>query len=223
MWETVTPEPITNSPGTPVRTLEVHALQCIRGDRVLFSGLNFSIESGEVLQIEGHNGCGKTTLLRVLSGLTLPSEGEVYWCGSNIRDSYAEFLADAAYVGHSNGIKDELTPVENLNIAQALGRPRHEADPAVALEKLGLIDIEARPCRTLSAGQQRRVALARLLLTDAPLWILDEPFTALDKKGRRLIEELLIDHANRGGMVAVTTHHILELHFSQVRPLYLGD
>ena len=203
--------------------LDIEGLSFIRNDREIFTDLNFSIQSGQILQVEGHNGSGKTTLLRILCGLTLPSEGEIRWCGERIRDNLAEYNAELAYVGHAPGIKDELTPVENLDLVTRMESPREGADAERVLERLRLPAFcDDVPCRNLSAGQRRRVALGRLLMLDASLWILDEPFTALDRDGRRLVEELLAEHAGRGGMAVLTTHHAVNVDGCTVQGLQLG-
>lgn len=193
-----------------------------RNDRPLFRQLDFAIERGEVLQIEGRNGCGKTTLLRVLCGLSQPSEGELLWNGSNVREVLPEYLGELAYVGHLAGLKEDLTPYENLEAAAAIGRGAG-LEPLAALDRVALpAGHEEVSVRTLSAGQRRRVALARLLVSGATLWIADEPFTALDRQGRQLVEELLSEHAAAGGMAVLTTHHAVELDGCTVRNLHLG-
>ncbi len=203
--------------------VEAVGLAISRNDRYIFTDLNFSLEAGQILQVEGHNGSGKTTMLRILCGLTLPTEGEIRWCGENIRKNLAEYHARLAYVGHAPGIKDELTPLENLNLARDMDRPRDGADAEQVLERLQLpAYCDEVPCRNLSAGQRRRVALGRLLMLDAQLWVLDEPFTALDPAGRRLVEELLSEHAKAGGMAVMTTHHVVNLEGCTVQRLQLG-
>lgn len=188
-------------------TLTVENLQCIRDDRVLFEGLNFTLHSGQILQIEGRNGSGKTSLLRILCGLTLATEGIVLWKNQDIQATRTEFCAELSYIGHTPGIKQELTPLENLAISRALGAQITAISAQEALTTVGLYGFEDVPTRNLSAGQQRRVALARLLIHQTQLWILDEPFTALDKTAIGMVESLLDDHARRGGMVIVTSHH----------------
>ena len=187
--------------------LNIKHLQCIRDDRVLFDDLNFSLDSGHLIQIEGRNGSGKTSLLRILCGLTLPTEGTVYWNNEDIQETQSSYWASLAYIGHHPAVKAELTPLENLAMARALSIKPNSISLLEALDKVGLYGFEDVPARTLSAGQQRRVALARLLVNEAKLWILDEPFTALDKAAIRMIETLLDEHARQGGMAVLTSHH----------------
>ena len=187
--------------------LNIKDLQCIRDDRVLFEDLNFSLDSGQLLQIEGRNGSGKTSLLRILCGFTLPTEGAVYWKDEDIQEIQSNYCANLAYIGHHPGVKAELSPLENLAMAQTLSISPRSIGLDEALDKVGLYGFEDVPARTLSAGQQRRVALARLLVNEAKLWILDEPFTALDKAAIAMIETLLDEHASNGGMAVLTSHH----------------
>jgi heme exporter protein A len=201
----------SESPAPVATVLEAVDLECIRSDRTLFSGLSFALESSQVLQVDGPNGSGKTSLLRMLCGLTLPSQGEVRWCGQDIQRVRSEFLSQVLYVGHAHGVKDELTALENLKMARALGRARQDASLEQALEYVGLYGFEDLPVRKLSAGQRRRVALARLLVCEARLWVLDEPFTALDKTGIKAMEALVEAHSAAEGMVIVTTHQPINL------------
>jgi heme exporter protein A len=194
-------------------SLKVENLQCIRDDRVLFENLNFSISNGELLQIEGHNGSGKTSLLRILCGLSLSADGIVFWNNENIQDIKPSYYSNLIYIGHHNGIKRELTPLENLAIARALANNPSSMELEEALDKVGLYGFEDVATGTLSAGQQRRVALARLLINKAPLWILDEPFTALDKTAVADLEKLLDDHAQQGGMAILTSHHHIKCQY----------
>lgn len=191
--------------------LEVKQLYCERDDRVLFDNLNFSLNAGEVLQIEGANGSGKTTLLRILSGLTGNYEGDIFWRGELRSHARESFNRSLLYFGHQPGVKAILTPLENLQWYAAM-HPSIDAERIMpALEKVELRGYEDVPCHTLSAGQNRRVSLARLYLSDAPLWILDEPFTAIDKQGVSQKEQLIQHHADQGGAVILTTHHELSL------------
>ena len=201
--------------------LEVKDLFCERDERVLFEGLSFCLNPGEIIQVEGPNGSGKTTLLRILSGLSQAYEGGVLFNGqprSSIRD---EFLASLLYFGHLPGVKATLTPEENLRWYCALHPHTRTAGIAQALVNVGLYGYEDVPCHSLSAGQNRRVSLARLYLSNAPLWILDEPFTAIDKRGVVRKEALIARHAEQGGSVILTTHHELGIR-DNLRQVSLG-
>ena len=202
--------------------LEVIDLFCERDERVLFEDLNFSIHPGEVLQVEGPNGSGKTTLLRILSGLSRAYEGQLRWKGQSIDDGRDDFLESLLYFGHLPGVKATLTPEENLRWYAALHPQTDSFSERIfdALEKVGLCGYEDVPCHSLSAGQNRRVSLARLYLSHAPLWILDEPFTAIDKRGVAAKEALIEAHADKGGSVILTTHH--ELLIKNLRQVSLG-
>lgn len=190
--------------------LQALNLECLRGESLLFEGLSFGVAAGEILQIAGMNGSGKTSLLRILAGLSLPSEGEVLWRGENIAERRATFFAETAYLGHHLGLKTELSVAENLSLALALkGMAPSSGSPA--LVQVGLADRADALVRTLSAGQRQRVALARMLASDALLWILDEPFTALDASGVALVKRLLEEHAARGGLAVLTSHQAVEL------------
>ncbi|MBS2693449.1 cytochrome c biogenesis heme-transporting ATPase CcmA, partial [Salmonella enterica subsp. enterica serovar 1,4,[5],12:i:-] len=159
--------------------LEAKSLSCVRDERILFSELSFSVQPGDIIQVEGPNGAGKTSLLRILAGLARPDDGEVCWRGRNTLRDRAGYQQDLLFIGHQPGIKAVLTPFENLQFYQAV---RGAAEPQAiwrALEQVGLVGYEDLPVAQLSAGQQRRVALARLWLSAAPLWILDEPLTAI--------------------------------------------
>ena len=203
--------------------LEVVDLECVRGDRRLFSGLTFSLQPGELLHLHGHNGSGKTTLMRAICGLIRPTAGRVAWKGRDSRKLAEEFSGDLLYVGHKNGIKGDLTGVENLHLAAVLdGLDVAEADAWEALDRMGLKGHEDLPSRVLSQGQKRRVALARLLLSKAPLWILDEPFTALDKAAVGFLQSVIRDHVDAGGLVILTTHQEVSLTRGQVKQLQLG-
>ena len=202
--------------------LSAVGLTCVRDDRVLFRDLSLSVAPGDVLQVDGRNGSGKTSLLRILCGLSLPAEGQVLWDGEPIARVRSDFLLDLAYLGHAPGVKLELTPIENLRIARALKRPREDVGLDQALERLGLLGFEDVPARTLSAGQCRRVALARLIVTRARLWILDEPFTAIDRRGVTDIETLISEHTHEGGMVVLTSHHPVRLPDCRVDSVHLS-
>jgi heme exporter protein A len=192
--------------------LEVSNLGCSRGDHRLFCGLNFSLDSGQIMQVQGENGSGKTSLLRTLCGFMMPDEGDVVWNGENIRDLDEEYYAEILYLGHLNAIKDELSALENLRISAGLsGVVLEEGEAIAALRRIGLRGRETLPTKVLSQGQRRRVALARLMVSDARLWILDEPLTALDARAVGLIQELIAEHLARQGMVIFTTHQPLQV------------
>jgi heme exporter protein A len=192
--------------------LEVIGLGCIRGDRRLFKDLNFSAERGELIEIRGANGSGKTSLLRILCGLAQPAEGEVRWQGQNIRSLGEEYFGAVAYVAHQNGVKDELTAIENLRIASGvagIGLGKKEAQEVLA--RIGLRRETHLPARFLSAGERRRLALARLLVTRARLWILDEVLTSLDNAAIDLAHQFIGDHLRDGGMAIIATHQDLNI------------
>jgi heme exporter protein A len=190
-------------------TLRVEELCCIRDQRVLFKNLNFQLHSGECLQVEGLNGTGKTSLLRILCGLLSPQAGQIYWQDEAIHDNRPHYHSDLLYIGHTPGLKDELSPLQNLAFYTALNRYSQRFN--TALEQVGLFGYEDVPVRSLSAGQKRRVALARLWLSDAPLWILDEPLTAIDSDGVTHLEARLTQHCAQGGCIALTSHQTLNL------------
>lgn len=203
--------------------LEVNNLECIRGDRSLFSELGFSLDAGELLHLQGHNGSGKTTLLRTLCGLIAPSAGAVNWNAKNIRRQREEFASEMLFLGHLNGLKDDLTAVENLRIlCQLDGLAIGDEVLWQVLEKMGLYGHEDLPVRVLSQGQKRRVSLARLLLSKSPLWLLDEPFTALDKAAVEFLQTVIADHIKQGGLVILTTHQDVALTTGEVKQLRLG-
>jgi len=204
--------------------LAVSQLAAARGDRTLFSGVNFTLAAGELLEVVGANGSGKTTLLRVLCGLMQPVEGEVRWNGENIRALHEDFHSDLAYVGHLNGVKDDLTPLENVAFARALSaEPRTAATAAQALSALGLTKQQQRlPSKVLSQGQKRRVALARALFSRAKLWIFDEPFAALDVAAVGLVAERMSTHARAGGVLVLSSHQEVAFDVVQRRQLRLG-
>ena len=194
-------------------SLQAHSLTCVRGDLQLFADLSFDIQSGDALWVAGTNGSGKTSLLRMLCGLAVPAAGEVRWHGRNIHSLRDEFCSKLVYIGHANGVKDDLLAWENLVISTTLaGSPVTEDEAHEALQQLGLGRAADLPTRALSQGQRKRVALARLSLgMGMPLWILDEPFTALDKSAVAALCGTISRHLAGGGMVIYTTHQEIDL------------
>lgn len=186
--------------------LECKALACERDGRVLFENLDLSVATGDVVQIEGPNGCGKTTLLRALTTLLPDYEGDIHWRGESIRRVRRDYLSNLLFIGHLPGVKNTLTPRENLAFLTRLHQNASLADIDEALAQVGLYGYEDMPGHQLSAGQLRRIALARLYITRAQVWVLDEPYTAIDKQGIANLETLLIEHARQGGCVIMTTH-----------------
>jgi heme exporter protein A len=186
-------------------------LGCERDERVLFAHLDFSVAAGDVLHVQGANGSGKTTLLRILCGLNADYTGDVLWQGSSTRAVRETFLASIFYLGHAPAINRTLTPLENLRWFCASSGFNDDAAIRTALKEAELAGYDDIPCYQMSAGQQRRVSLARLALTRAALWILDEPFTALDRKGVAELEARIAGFARGGGAVLLTTHHPLQL------------
>jgi heme exporter protein A len=187
--------------------LEGLELACVRGERTLFGHLNFTLGEGEILLVQGANGSGKTSLLRMVCGLLTPAFGEVRWFGENMAADRESFHADLTYLGHMPAVKDDLTAAENLQFACRLSGeiPASELVES-ALAHLGLSHCMDLPVKVLSQGQRRRVALARLLMAKTRLWVLDEPLAALDQSAVRLVESLLGEHLRKGGMALLTTH-----------------
>lgn len=189
--------------------LEAKSLHCVRAERTLFSELSFKVYPGEIVQVEGPNGVGKTSLLRILAGLARPDAGEVHWLGRNTLRDRARYHQDLLFLGHQPGINAILSPFENLLFFQAARCSADRHTLWQALDQVGLVGYEDVPVAQLSAGQQRRVALSRLWLSDCPLWILDEPLTAIDKQGVAGLISLFEQHAQQGGMILLTTHQDL--------------
>lgn len=195
-------------------------LSCIKQDRVLFEHLNVSFRRGDIIQVEGPNGAGKTSLLRILAGLAKPSEGEVRYNGVSIDEDPESYHQGLLYLGHKAGVKAELTAQENLEFNLAL----HQQSTAQAesmLASVGLLAFEDSLAAQLSAGQHRRIALAQLWNSSADIWILDEPFTAIDVKGVAALEEKILAHADQGGCVILTTHQALSIDPARVKSLKL--
>lgn len=204
--------------------LSAHGLACERGERLLFRNLDFELGTGEALLVRGGNGRGKTSLLRILCGLSAPAAGEVRWRGEAVGRAREQYGREMAYVGHANGIKDDLTPLENLRLAAALGGRALDSDAAqAALAQVGLARCVDLPARVLSFGQRRRVALAGLATAGALLWILDEPLTGLDVDGVAMVEAMIGEHVRAGGLAVMTTHQPLRLDGLVPQTLSVGD
>lgn len=191
----------------------------MRDHTPLFSGLSFKVEAGTITQIGGENGSGKTSLLRILTGLASAESGQVLWRGEPIQKKRAGYAEALTFIGHLPGIKVQLSPLENL---RWLSPSADKRDCLHVLAEVGLRGYEDSPCYALSAGQKRRVALARLYLEQSQIWILDEPFTAIDKKGVERLEALIVSHAKKGGAVILTTHHELKLGAARFQQILLG-
>lgn len=206
--------------------LEANEISVWRGDNLLLNNVSFTLNAGEVLQVQGANGSGKTTLLRIVCGLGLADDGQVYWCGESIEKNRDQYYENLLYLGHKPGIKPALSAIENLRIFTLLnGRSasaKNDADIEQSLDELSLTSKAHLPCRALSAGQQRRVALARLVLQTAKLWVLDEPLTSLDKAGLALVEQRMAAHAHSGGSILLTTHAPVNIEGVKVGTLELG-
>lgn len=188
--------------------LEARGIECVRGDRTLFSGLDLALRPGQLMRVMGANGVGKTSLLRILCGLRAPNQGAVLWSGRPIGKVREDFHGNLLYVGHLSGLKDDFSAIENLTGSSAVdGGHADQSAIMQALDVLGVAHCSRIPVRQLSQGQKRRVTLARLLLAAGrPIWILDEPFNALDVRAVALVEGLLTAHAAAGGTVVFTTH-----------------
>jgi heme exporter protein A len=203
--------------------LEAVNLGCVRGDRRLFKGLNFSLAAGELIELRGPNGSGKTSLLRIISGLASPAEGEVRWQGESIGALEENYSRAVAYLAHQNGVKDELSALENLRISSGVaGNVLSKSEAEQILDKVGLSRQQHLPARSLSAGQRRRVALGRLLTSKAPLWILDEVLTSLDDAAIKLSRRFISDHLAKGGLAIIATHQDLDLAAERIQRIELS-
>lgn len=189
---------------------------------MLFEQLDLNIAAGQLLQIAGKNGAGKSSLLRILAGLAQPEEGQLYFRQAVLREVSSEYAANLCYIGHHSGVHEQLTARENIRFWHAATDERQPLDDYALLGQLGLAGLEDVPCRMLSAGQQRRVSLARLWFTRRQLWILDEPFTALDQAAIAMLQQHFLAHLQQGGAIVLTTHQKLTLVFEQLISLELA-
>ncbi len=203
--------------------LQARNLTYERNDNELFCDLNFSLRAGEMLQVKGANGSGKTSLLRLLCQLSLPEEGTFFWYGEELKHVIHQYLREVIYIGHNQGVKNELTVRENLNIFNALSEQPTKTPISQVIEIFGLAEHEDSILHRLSAGQKRRVALARLLLHEKKLWILDEPQTALDRIGLSLLENLYQQHIHQGGMIIIATHQPINAVGINIKSLLIGE
>jgi heme exporter protein A len=191
--------------------LQVDKVHIWRGDRHVLKGVSMQAGPGELVHVAGPNGTGKTTLLRVITGLLHPEQGRVTWCAKAINRTRAEYLEQLAYLSHEPALKGDLTALENLRFAVGLRRRISSVELGEALSRAGVAHCAGLPARALSAGQRRRVAMARVLAMRASLWLLDEPFTNLDKQGAELVSELLLAHVRGGGLAVVVAHQDLRV------------
>ncbi len=190
----------------------VSNLSCSKGDKRLFSGVSFTLQPGQWLHLEGDNGVGKTSLLRLACGLSALENGEITWNNQSVSKNPQTFRANLAYLGHQLALKDDLSPLENLQTDAAIvGRQLTASDAKQALAQMGLRGRENLPVRVLSQGQKRRTALARLLVSSAKLWVLDEPFVALDSMAQNALSEVINAHLAKEGMVLLTSHQAVSL------------
>ncbi len=196
--------------------LSAHNLTLIRGESCLFKDLSFTLNSGELLVLEGQNGSGKTSLIRAILGMLNFESGEIFWNDISIKKQRQEFHRSIIWLSHRTGLKKDLTLLENLSFECSL-RSKFEDELSKILKKLNIFDLKDLPIRSMSAGQQRRVALARLLLFDAPIWLLDEPFTNLDDKGQAIVLDLINSHLSSGGICVIAAHQEFNIDATKVK------
>jgi heme exporter protein A len=202
----------------------LHQVQCLRGERELFKSVNANLNAGDILRIEGSNGSGKTSLLRIVAGLSAPASGEIRWHDENITELSEEYFRELLYIGHFAAVKDDLTVLENLLLALELAaEPSTRTDAQAALAEAGLRDRFHLPAKYLSQGQRRRVALARLQLSKRLLWVLDEPFTALDVGAVGWVAKLIAGQLTNNGIVLFTTHQDVVIPGHTPKTLQLGS
>lgn len=198
-------------------------LQCVRGYNALFTALSFKVGSASALQLVGKNGAGKTSLLRILAGLSQPEQGTIFWNGSPITDIDFEYFSSLSYLGHKIALKDSLTAKENLSFLGSLAAGNPAISVAQSLHIMQVTALADCLCFQLSAGQRQRIALARILRSNARLWLLDEPASALDSAGIALLEHIMMIHINAGGMIIYSSHQPLNIVNKSHQKLYLSD
>lgn len=203
--------------------LQAKNLSCIRNEIELFTDLNFAMQAGDIMQIKGLNGSGKTSLIRILAGLALADAGQLYWQGHAINHSHSNYFANLAYIGHTPGVKKELTVLENLKFFHSLAAQTLSCNFQAAIEQVGLGLYRDTQVGRLSAGQCRRVALARLVLHTKKLWILDEPQASLDVDGLKILEQMIANHIKNNGMLVITTHQSINLPDANIKIIELSQ
>ncbi len=202
--------------------LIVKNLTCLRNHRLLFRGINFTLNPGEVLHIHGENGVGKSSLLRILCGLLEPAEGEILWQGQLSSADSIQYKRNIGYLGHKLGLKDRLTVAENIKIfIDSKNTEQREQLIDEVLNRMGIFNLKNHLCETLSAGQKQRTAISRLLAKKCTVWLLDEPFTSIDIAGIDVLETVIQEHINEGGIVVLTSHQPVELKEISIQMLYL--
>jgi len=203
--------------------LTAQGLACLRGDRLLFKNVGFELSAGGLMYVLGENGSGKSSLLRLLCGLLSPEDGEVFWNGKSIKNDAENYQSNLTYIGHLNGLKDDLTALENLQFSARLAaNVVNDAVVLSALTAIGVARCANLPVGVLSQGQKRRVALARLWLSSSQLWILDEPFAALDTASVAILAAQLNQHIAKGGMAIITTHQDVDVQAQSIQNLRLS-
>lgn len=207
---------------TETKLLEIKQLGFWRNETCIFKNIDIELGQGELLQIDGANGSGKSTLLRVLAGLLQAESGTIHWQQQDAFADSSDYQQELIYIGHKNAIKDELTPVENLNYIQRLKHKQTGTTAEQALQTFNLGHYTDTPVRQLSAGQKRKVSLARLMLMQTKIWLLDEPFTALDHSGKEILEQIIKQHLQLGGLVLFATHQAIDLHDVPVHSYHLN-
>lgn len=203
-------------------TIQVNNLACSRRDNILFEDVSFSVTDGELLQIDGINGSGKSTMLRIIAGLTEPNEGQVHWNDQPILECRYQYQQQMTYIGHTNGVKEALSVSENLDVIHALSGQQQQIDHDSLLKTIGLPGMHDVKLGKMSAGQKRRMGLSRLLINQSHVWLLDEPFTSLDVGGKSVIEGLIVQHCQQGGIVIFATHQEMDIEGHSVRHIHLG-